>query len=168
MSHSSIETHQRLAQKKLIQILKLAQSFSGLSRLGPKPPWSVTLEWVGSKTMTRLNGVFRGKFVSTDILSFPTTRIFQEQGLLGELVICLPVLKAQAKKYGTLRQEIEVLIVHGVLHLLGLDHEVNPKEAKRMARWEVKLLEALWGVRSKDPQKRLGLIDRVYSGMKVS
>jgi probable rRNA maturation factor len=92
--------------------------------------------------MRRLNRDFRGKDRVTDVLSFPAPEIFAEaQGWLGELVICAPVLRRQAAAAGGAeRGELDLLLVHGLLHLLGLDHERGPAEAREMGEWESRVL----------------------------
>jgi probable rRNA maturation factor len=93
--------------------------------------------------MTRLNEQYRGKAYATDVLSFPSPEVFQSMGQLGELVVCLPVLKRQARELGHApEQELDVLLAHGALHLLGLDHELGPKQSAEMARLEARLLPA--------------------------
>lgn len=134
---------QTMAERRLKAILKAAQALPKLKKMGPKTPrpWTVELNLVGAAAMTRLNGQYRGKHYATDVLSFPAPPVFNLQGLLGELVICHPTLKRQAKERGhSDRVELEVLLVHGVLHLLGMDHELGEKQAAEMARWEKKLL----------------------------
>lgn len=99
---------------------------------------------VGRLRMTRLNLKYRGKNRPTDILSFPSPEVFRAAGDLGELIICLPVLKRQAEGLGhSPRRELDILLAHGLLHLLGLDHERGRAEARRMACFEEQLLERL-------------------------
>ena len=110
--------------------------------------------------MTELNRAYRGKNRPTDVLSFQPPEVFRKQGMLGELVICLPVLKRQARELGHRPEtELRILLVHGVLHLLGLDHELGAREAARMARLEARLLEKLRGGKLSGNQAK-GLIDR--------
>ena len=155
-----------LAEVRLKKLLQVGQSLPELAGRGPlrrsrlslKKPWVVRLEWASRALMTRLNGEFRGKAYPTDVLSFPAPEPFWSLGVLGDLVICMPVLKAQARELKhTPEGEMEVLLVHGFLHLLGFDHEKSASQAQLMAQWERKLL-ALWG------SPELGLIDRVDSG----
>lgn len=76
--------------------------------------------------MTRLNQRYRKKNRPTDVLAFPGT---------GDVTICLRVAKRQAKDaHHSLRKELGVLCVHGILHLFGYDHEKSQREAKRMFR----------------------------------
>jgi rRNA maturation RNase YbeY len=133
----------RLATSKLGKILVAARARPALKRLAPGPEWVVSVQLVGTPAMIRLNGRYRGKPYATDVLSFNVPPVFMREGQLGELVICLPVLKRQAKERGHSEEaELEILLVHGVLHLLGLDHELGSKQAAAMARWEGKLLPA--------------------------
>lgn len=92
--------------------------------------------------MTRLNRKYRGKARPTDVLSFE-----QPQGrgskvvFLGDLVLCREVVRAQAKEQGHgISIEAAILMAHGLLHLLGYDHEKSPREAKRQQKAEEKLL----------------------------
>ncbi|HUP56413.1 MAG TPA: rRNA maturation RNase YbeY [Bdellovibrionota bacterium] len=105
--------------------------------------WQVGVKVVGAAEMRRLNGSYRGKRYATDVLSFPSPEPFRSQGFLGELVVCAPILEKQAADMGhPPGLELEVLLAHGLLHLLGLDHELGPSAASRMGRWERKLLRA--------------------------
>jgi probable rRNA maturation factor len=86
-------------------------------------------------TLRRLNKAFRGKNVATDVLSFPaaaTTVFFGEpEGpeLAGDLAISLERAARQARQFGhSLREEVYVLLVHGLLHLAGFDHERDSGE----------------------------------------
>ena len=125
------------AERRLNRIMKVIQTFDDLRKKGPKAPWWVTVKIVGEKVMISLNATYRGKKAPTDILSFPSEYPFRDSGLLGELVVCLPVLKEQAKSLGhTPRAELDVLLTHGVLHLLGFDHEKGARQAAVMAKWE--------------------------------
>jgi len=86
----------------------------------------------------RLNRQFRKQDHSTDVLSFPAAKA---NGFLGDIAISYPRAKEQAAEYGvTVQQEIEILMLHGVLHLLGMDHE---KDRGQMARAEKKWRAAL-------------------------
>ena len=102
------------------------------------------LALVGAARMQKLNREFRKKDSATDILSFPSPKPLRRLGHLGELVICTPVLKRQAREQGhPAETERAVLIVHGVLHLLGLDHETGPAAHRLQARWEARILKAI-------------------------
>jgi probable rRNA maturation factor len=88
---------------------------------------------VSDRRMRALNRQFRGQDAVTDVLSFPS----DERGFLGDIVIAEGVAKRQAKEHGhTLKTEIQTLALHGLLHLLGYDHETDDG---RMARAEGRL-----------------------------
>ena len=80
------------------------------------------------------------------MLSFPMCddRAAGDPGLLGDIVICIPRAVAQAKDYRVgFHEELRRLLVHGLLHLLGYDHEKSGYHKKRMERKERELLNAL-------------------------
>ena len=80
-----------------------------------------------------LNGAWREKDQATDVLSFPQ----DVDGLLGDLVISLETAQRQASARGhSLRDELRILLVHGLLHLCGHDHELSPEAHENMAAEE--------------------------------
>ena len=88
--------------------------------------------------LRRLNRDFRKQDHATDVLSFPSV---QSLGFLGDVAISFEHAKRQAAEFGhTVNQEVEILMLHGVLHLLGFDHE---KDRGQMARAENKWRAAL-------------------------
>ena len=112
---------------------------------------------ISALEMRTLNRKYRRKNYATDVLSFEAPEIFKTQGMLGELVICLPTMKAQAKEQGIEPgDELRILVTHGVLHLLGFDHEQSERQARQMELFEKKLLPSRIS--------RSGLIKRVASG----
>ena len=83
--------------------------------------------------MRALNRQFRGKDYATDVLSFPS----EERGFMGDIVIAEGVAARQARQAGhSLNTEFRVLSLHGLLHLLGYDHEGDDG---KMARVEARL-----------------------------
>ena len=97
---------------------------------------------VGDRTMARLNERYRGIAGSTDVLSFPMREgPFQSlsSALLGDVVISAETADRQARSVGrSLRAELAALLIHGILHLLGYDHQ-TPSETRKMKRLEGKL-----------------------------
>jgi len=97
--------------------------------------------------MKTLNRRYRGKDRTTDVLSFSLREgVFPsiQPDMLGDIVISVPVAVRQAKREGhTINREIDRLLVHGLVHLLGYDHERGPREARRMFRKEQDLLKEL-------------------------
>ena len=95
------------------------------------------------ESLRKLNRDFRHKDESTDVLSFPVNS-FQGAGRLsaGDLAISIDHARAQARALGhSVEQEISVLMLHGVLHLMGMDHETDKGQMRRAeARWR-KMLE---------------------------
>ncbi|MBU1672078.1 MAG: rRNA maturation RNase YbeY [Actinobacteria bacterium] len=112
--------------------------------LVPGDGYEVSIALVDEPEMARLNEMYRGDPVPTDVLSFPQLAPGEEagpaQGLLGDVVVCVPVAARQAGERGeTLLQEMEVLAVHGLLHLLGYEDE-TPAGASEMATMENDIL----------------------------
>jgi probable rRNA maturation factor len=99
---------------------------------------------VDTKEACSLNRHYRGKDYATNVLSFPADLPPEMQvPLLGDLVICAPVVAKEAAEQGkSLAAHYAHLTIHGVLHLLGLDHE-NEKEADAMELIERELLADL-------------------------
>lgn len=91
----------------------------------------LTLVFLTAKEMKRINHEFRGKNKPTDVLSFQS----EDPEALGELLFCIDVLKIQAKEQKhSLEQEFLYMLIHGLLHLLGYDHELSKNEEKLMFR----------------------------------
>jgi probable rRNA maturation factor len=111
------------------------------------PDAELSVLFIGDRAMRTLNSTYRGKDATTDVLSFSLREgrfAHIQPEMLGDIVISLPVAELQARAAGhsTVR-ELERLLVHGLLHLLGYDHERSPQEARRMERKERQLLERL-------------------------
>lgn len=87
-----------------------------------------------AEELAELNERFRGKAESTDVLSFPAPPGGE---YLGDLAISLPHARAQAKEFGhSVMEEIQVLMLHGMLHLVGMDHESDGGAMRRAeSRW---------------------------------
>jgi probable rRNA maturation factor len=94
---------------------------------------------VGDRTIARLNEQYRGIPGSTDVLSFPMREgLFGalSPSLLGDVVISAETADRQARAAGrSLREELAALLIHGILHLLGYDHQ-TPSDARKMKRLE--------------------------------
>lgn len=105
-----------------------------LKRIAPaKARGDVSIAIVSDRRMRALNRQFRGKDYATDVLSFPS----EERGFLGDIVIAGGVATRQAREAGhSVSVELRVLSLHGLLHLLGYDHE---DDDGKMARVEAKL-----------------------------
>lgn len=101
--------------------------------------------FVGDQRMRSLNRRYRDKDRTTDVLAFAMREApHSTAGLLGDVVIAVPTALRQAKQgQRSLDEELTVLLVHGILHLCGYDHERSEKEARRMHRRERMVLRSL-------------------------
>lgn len=104
----------------------------------------LAIRLVGEREGKALNRHYRGKDYATNVLSFPAEL---PEGvdlpILGDIVLCAPVVAREARTQGKpLKAHYAHLTVHGVLHLLGLDHE-DPREAEAMERIEREVLSGL-------------------------
>lgn len=108
---------------------------------GKSPGAEVSLLLCNDSLIRELNGRYRGIDSATDVLSFPQG----DPRLLGDVVISVETAERQASEYGvTVQEEVERLLAHGVLHLLGYDHE-SESEAEVMRAKEEALLAAEQG-----------------------
>ena len=99
----------------------------------------------GDTRLRTLNRKYLGRDAPTDVLSFPTTQLNPETGrrYLGDVVISLRRAQTQARSGGhSLQEELQLLVVHGVLHLLGYDHATQSGK-KRMWRAQAEILTGL-------------------------
>jgi probable rRNA maturation factor len=102
-------------------------------------PAEVTLRLVAEAEGRRLNREFRGKDYATNVLTF----VYSQRPLAGDVVICAPVVAREARSQGkAAAAHYAHLVVHGILHLQGYDHE-RDAEAARMERRERRILAAL-------------------------
>jgi probable rRNA maturation factor len=101
---------------------------------------AVTVRFVGTREAQTLNAVFRGKDYATNVLTF----VYDDAApLTGDIVLCAPVLRREAKAGGkTLADHCAHLVVHGMLHLQGFDHD-TPRAARSMEARETAILAAL-------------------------
>ncbi|MEO8957779.1 MAG: rRNA maturation RNase YbeY [Rudaea sp.] len=107
-------------------------------------PTEVAIRLVDADEGRELNLRYRHRDYATNVLSFPAELPpGLKLPLLGDLVICAPVVAREATEQGKpLRDHFAHLTIHGVLHLLGYDHE-NPADAQRMETLEIRILAAL-------------------------
>lgn len=112
-------------------------------------PAEVNLRLCDATEMRRTNQQYAGKDYATNVLAFPADAPpdlptdADPPPLLGDILICAPVVDEEAQSQGkTRRQHCAHLVTHGVLHLLGYDHQED-QEAEEMERAEVRLLAAL-------------------------
>ena len=105
----------------------------------------LSIALVGDKEMRPLNAKYRRKNKTTDVLSFLVTdQPPAAPKLLGDVVISVEQARRQAgARKHSLKREMVVLLIHGVLHLLGHDHERSEREAKKMSALQEKLYRRL-------------------------
>jgi len=104
-------------------------------------PAAVTVRFVGADEARNLNRDYRGKDYATNVLSFP-----YESGdrVCGDLVLCSPVVAVEARDQEKAPEaHYAHLIVHGMLHLQGYDHEADSDDAERMEALERHILKTL-------------------------
>ena len=102
----------------------------------------INLKFVSSSEMIRLNKDFRNKKLDTNVLSFPASKEIQEiSGELGDIAMSITYIKTESQNLNRdLEDHMMHLLAHGILHLLGFDHNQN-KEANTMEAQEIKYLE---------------------------
>lgn len=116
--------------------------------------WPATLKTEVSVVFTtdariqKLNREWRGKDKPTNVLSFPQLEDFNVSQPapvhLGDIVVALQTVKREAKaQEKPAKAHVAHLLVHGMLHLLGYDHETGPRDAKRMEQTEIKIMRTL-------------------------
>ena len=117
-------------------------SFLNRARVAVGLSGEVEVLLADDSTLRRLNKSFRGKNKATDVLSFPAPPPMQGQPAhAGDLAISLETAARQADSYGhPLRDEVRILLLHGLLHLAGEDHETDSGE---MAARETELRKTL-------------------------
>ncbi len=116
-----------------------------LLRLLDEVEVEVCVALVGDTRMRRLNRTYRNKDRTTDVLAFAYREVKSDVApLLGDVVISIPAARRQAKAFNhSLDEELLRLLIHGVLHLAGYDHERSRRQARRMQRKETELFETL-------------------------
>jgi probable rRNA maturation factor len=134
-----------LSRRGLEQFLRRTQGLIGLRG-------EVSVLLAGDTMLKRLNREWRGKNKATDVLSFPAPVELADISA-GDLAISLETAARQAEEHGhELRDEVRVLLLHGLLHLSGMDHEIDNGE---MAAREAEL--------RRDLRLKRGLIDRTVA-----
>jgi probable rRNA maturation factor len=109
-----------------------------LEALG-RPDAELSLLLVGDRRIRALNRTWRGKDAATDVLSFPLSDPPGIGPLLGDVVMSFETAERRARGEGrSTAQELDRYLAHGILHLLGFDHE-RPADARRMAEKEAAL-----------------------------
>ena len=139
-----VEIVQRGAGKKLStrKIKKIALT---ILELAAEKNAELSVALIGNVEMRKLNAKYRKKDYPTDVLSFPVEGIMPEETrLLGDVIISVDKAIEQARARGhSSEQELITLLIHGVVHLLGYDHERSARDARAMGRLEKRIYREL-------------------------
>lgn len=154
-------TQNEIDEKFFKKVAKIA-----LEVVGIKEEVEISLAIVGNGRMRKLNKMYRGKNRVTDVLAFENKtvipylakafpRLKKSKDIefidppdnvkrLGEIILCYPQAKKQARRLNhSLEKELTILLIHGMLHLLGYDHENNTEQAEKMKNMENIILEKI-------------------------
>jgi probable rRNA maturation factor len=124
--------------KLLSKIAHRALEVLGLSKV------ELSIALVSDAQIRRLNKLYRNKDKPTDVLSFPIGEKVEDWLILGDIVISVDTAKRQAQELGySLEEELKRLLVHGLVHLLGYDHELGGEEEKKFFELEEFVLKGL-------------------------
>jgi rRNA maturation RNase YbeY len=137
-----VRSQLRRARFDQSRIVRLAQAI--LSSVGEKTA-DLGVMLIGDRSMRRLNRRYRKKDRTTDVLAFSMREgPCPSSTLIGDVVISVPTAAKQADQLGrSLDEELTVLLVHGILHLCGYDHERSKRDARRMQQRERWVLRRL-------------------------
>ncbi len=124
--------------KLLSKIAHRALEVLGLNRA------ELSIVLVSDAQIRRLNKLYRNKDKPTDVLSFSIGEKVNGWLILGDIVISVDTAKRQAQELGySLEEELKRLLVHGLVHLLGYDHELGGEEEKKFFELEEFVLREL-------------------------
>jgi len=118
---------------------------AALTHQGESLDVDLSIVLTGDTRLHKLNMDYLGVDAPTDVLSFPASETDPETGVsyIGDIIISMPYATKSAEKAGhPLESEVQLLVVHGVLHLLGHDH-AEPKEKARMWKAQAEILQSL-------------------------
>jgi len=103
---------------------------------------TVAIKLGGNDESRRLNATYLKKDVATDVLSFPIHQQLPEGYHAGDVFVCVTVAESQAESAGVcLKKELLTLMLHGLLHLAGYDHETDRGQMRRL---QIDLMAELW------------------------
>ena len=140
----TVDVLKRVAGRK-VSAANVKRTAQKILRLVGQNNAELSLALVGNDEIRELNRRYRNKPTPTDVLSFPADESASlHVRLLGDVIISVEQAEVQARRARrTLEAEVEWLLIHGILHLLGYDHERSAKEAKIMRALEKKITRAL-------------------------
>ena len=107
----------------------------------------ISIVITGDKEIKKLNNKFRSISKSTNVLAFPMLKSdfsLINPELLGDIVISVETAEKEAQEFGTsLEKRISQLLVHGILHLIGFDHETGKSNADKMRKKSLELIQLI-------------------------
>jgi probable rRNA maturation factor len=131
---------------KRLNKTKIAKAARKILILLEQPLAELSILFVGDRRMSQLNATFRGIHKSTDVLSFEVRLPIGDGQMLGDVVINTHRAAYQARMAGIgFYDEVNRLLIHGILHLLGYDHERSRHSARIMKKKEQEILNAFKG-----------------------
>lgn len=146
----SVLSRRRRAGVRATDVLRDARAV--LAALG-EADGELSISLVGDDEIHRLNRDYREKDKPTDVLAFALREGLEMPGterVLGDVIVSLDTAARQADERGhDAAHEVRLLLIHGILHLLGYDHERGPADARRMKAKESSLL----GILTKTPKR---------------
>ena len=137
----------RLGKGRRVPVRAIKAKARRILEILDKSSSELSIALVGDNQIQALNAEYRAKNEPTDVLSFPADEVLPDGNLLiGDVVISVERAAVQAKAMGrSLDQELESLLIHGILHNLGYDHERSAKDARAMKTLERRVANALAG-----------------------
>ena len=148
-----------------LDLVRLRAAAAFLLRACGLPACELSLLIVGDERMRALNRDYRGKDRPTNVLSFPMQEgtDIANGTMLGDIVVSADTAAREAARRGIpARRRIERLVIHGLVHLLGFDHERSPQEAERMREIEQRLANKLAERERRIPMTQLAInVDHV-------
>jgi probable rRNA maturation factor len=135
--------HRAWKSARLLSRLAKTSASAALNAAGMDPArCELSIRFAGDAASARLNRQWRSRSGPTNVLSFPAARS-AESGFLGDIMLASGVIRREARAQGkSLSDHVAHLIVHGVLHLLGHDHQ-EKRAARKMERMEISALAAM-------------------------
>lgn len=135
--------HEDITESEIIKNIEVILNFCAI-----KSDIELSITLCNDKEIQMLNKTTRGKDKPTDVLSYPhITDEFlpAQQNSLGEIFISFQTMEKQANEIGhSIKEEYYRLLVHGILHLIGYDHEINSTEELRMKQKEDECLSIIF------------------------
>lgn len=133
----------RLEGEKVIGnslLIKIAKTISSVLKI--EDDYKIGVSFVDEKTIKSLNNKYADNDYATDVLSFEYGKD-NNDGNIGDVAICQPIAEKQAEEFGTsIESECVLLLIHGTLHVLGLDHQ-NPEQSSSMDKLQGDIMKTL-------------------------